>query len=168
MAAFKKKKNVPLNKASSTQKKIIDGKGRNNNSKKVVEKSASTEDKRVVWCFDHIDRGGSFGFTHSQEDFMHKEVLCNLIDYSSMTWAEIRDHTHDKSKSKHHRVSENSISPEAMKRIKHLKLEDYVDSIFSFALNNKLRIIGIRDGRFFIAVWYDPEHAFCQSRKSHT
>lgn len=37
-------------------------------------------------------------------------------------------------------------------------MEDLTDSIFSFALMNKLRIIGIRQGDYFYVLWYDPKH----------
>lgn len=39
-----------------------------------------------------------------------------------------------------------------------MKLDEYSDSIFSFALQNKLRIIGLRINEIFHILWYDPNH----------
>ena len=57
---------------------------------------------------------------------------------------------------------------EAQQRIAALQMEDRTDSIFSFAFNNMLRIIGVRDGEFFHVVWYDERHQFCPSKLKHT
>jgi len=37
---------------------------------------------------------------------------------------------------------------------------NYADSIFSFALTNKIRLIGLKEGRVFYVIWYDPNHDF--------
>ena len=85
-----------------------------------------------------------------------------------MTWTEISRQTHDNGKSKHHFLDEDSLSDDAIERIRKKHLEDKVDSIFSFALNNKVRIIGVRDGAEFQVIWYDANHVFANSNKKHT
>jgi hypothetical protein len=84
-----------------------------------------------------------------------------------MTWAAIKKQTHDNGKSKHHFLSANSLSKAAKERIKDKHLEESSDYIFSFALNNLVRVIGIRnpDSAEFEVVWYDPNHQFALSKK---
>ena len=120
----------------------------------------------IILRFDMLDRDGAFAFDLLRPDFDHKEVLDKLISYSNMTWAEVIRQVHDRAgKSKHHFLSGSGLSHEAIERIRAKKLEEYSDSIFSFALQNRLRIIGIRAGVEFHVVWYDPEHRFCPSRR---
>ena len=85
-----------------------------------------------------------------------------------MTWDEIKKQTHDKGKSKHHLLSIDSLSKDAFERLKAKQLEEESDSIFSFALQNKLRVVGIREGRYFHVIWYDPEHKICPATKKNT
>ena len=101
----------------------------------------------------------------SRSDFNHKEILEKIILYSNMTWSDIRKQTHDNNKSKHHFLEMESLSGAALERIRANKLEDFSDSIFSFALQNKLRLIGYRQDAFFHLVWFDPQHEFCPSQK---
>lgn len=139
------------------------------NGKKTVRQMYSSSDsEKIVWLFDNLDRAGKFSFDVNRSDFQHKEVLEKMIAYSSMTWAEIKKQTHDGGKSKHHEIDAASLSSEAVERIRAKKLEEATDSIFSFALQNKLRILGIREGRYFHVLWYDPEHEACPSKKKHT
>ena len=84
---------------------------------------------------------------------------------TSMTWREILQQTHDGGKSKHHFLRYESLSGEAQMRLQSKKLEEASDSIFSFALTNLLRIIGIRDKEKFHVLWYDPEHKVCPSKR---
>ena len=48
----------------------------------------SSDNKKVVWRFDMIDRSGKFAFDLNRDDFQYKDFLEKLIDYSSMTWTE--------------------------------------------------------------------------------
>ena len=58
---------------------------------------------------------------------------------------------------------------DAKDRIKAKHLGEHTDAIFSFALQNLIRIIGIRDSAFFHVVRYDPRHEFYPTKrqKSH-
>ena len=147
------------------RKKTVAG-AENQSSKVVAGERYSSEGMTPVWCYDKLDRDGPFAFDTARDDFQHREVLEKIIAYSNMTWADIRKQTHDKKgKSKHHFLEVESLSAQARERLKAKRLEEHSDSIFSFALQNKLRIIGIREDERFHAVWYDPEHGFCPSTK---
>lgn len=136
--------------------------------KTVCGQSHSTDGMKVVWCFDMIDRAGKFAFNLEQKNFQHKEFLSKVIDYSSMTWNDIKKQTHDDGKSKHHFLSVDKLSKQAIERIRLRKLEEFTDSLFSFALQNKWRIVGIRENEYFHVLWHDPYHEICPSKKKHT
>jgi len=106
-----------------------------------------------------------FAFDIDRDDFNHKLVLDKLISYGNMTWADIKRQTHDQGRSKNHYLSEEKLSDEAWGRIKAKRLEDRTDIIFSLALENLLRIIGILENGVFQIIWYDPTHMFCPSKK---
>lgn len=139
------------------------------NQKKIVKKAGySTDGEKVIWRFDMIDSDGKFAFDLDRKDFLHYEVMKKMIDYSNMTWSEIKRQTHDEGKSKHHLLALEELSKEAFERFNVKHLEEYSDSIFSFALQNKLRIVGIRKDANFHVLWYDPQHEVCLSKKKHT
>ncbi len=120
---------------------------------------------KIVWCFDRIARSGVFAFDTARDDFNFKEIVNKMISYNSMTWGELKRQTHDRGKSKHHFLDPSSFSDEAKEQIARNRLEDEVDDIFSFALQNTLRVIGLRKGQMFHVVWYDPYHQFAPSTK---
>lgn len=132
----------------------------------VVSRSGSTIKQKPIWRFDLIDRSGKFAFDLARSDFKHREVLQKLMEYGDMTWDEIGRQQHDKSrKTKHHYLSVDGLSKEAMERIQAKHFDEETDTIYSFALQNLLRIIGLRQGAEFHIVWYDPKHEFCPSTR---
>ena len=126
----------------------------------------STDGELCVWKFANIDKVGKFAFAVSRPDFDAGEIFEKLLTYSKMSWSEIKRQTHDGGKSKHHYLNYDVLSQAAMDRIDAKDLRDWTDAIFSFALTNKLRVIGIRKGEAFDVIWYDPNHEFCPSHKS--
>ncbi len=128
----------------------------------------STDDKNVIWVFDKLDKGGEFAFNIDGDGFRHHDFLDKMICYSNRKWSEVKRDTHDKGKSKHHFLEIDTLSKAAQERIKKLKLEEFSDAIFSFAFDNKWRVIGIRENELFHVVWYDPEHKFSTSHLKHT
>ena len=145
--------------------KIVAGSKRSQSKKAVSGAKYSTDACKIVWCFDDLDTAGAFAFNLTREDFDYKEVLQKIIAYSNMTWSEVKRQTHDNGKSKHHFLEPETLSPSARERIRVKRLEERSDSIFSFALQNRLRIIGYRENEMFHAVWYDPQHEFCPSHR---
>lgn len=133
------------------------------------KKSDSAADKFPIWTFRNVDRDGKFAFNPNREDFDAEDFINKMLAYSNMTWQEIEKQTHDDGKSKHHFLSNaDKLSKDALARIEKKNLVDDVDSLFSFALNNTTRIIGIRKGAIFQVVWYDANHEFAPSEKKHT
>ena len=121
-----------------------------------------------IWSFDNIDTNGDFAFDLTRDDLNTDFILGKLISYSSMTWQEILRQTHDNGKSKNHELNLDRLSQKAVERIKKKHLNIDVDSLFSFALDNIKRLIGIRKDATFQVIWYDANHEFCPSPKKHT
>ena len=108
------------------------------------EKRYSSDGLKLAWCFDRIDRAGKFAFDPSRPDFDHREVIEKILSYGSMSWSDLKRQTHDKGKSKHHFLKLETLSPEAINRVKLLLPEEEFDSVFSLALQNVLRVVGVR------------------------
>lgn len=134
-------------------------------SRQIVQPYASSDGERMIWVFSNVDVDGIFKFDPHREDFDTEDVFDKLIQFSKRTWSELRSETHDVGKSKHHFLSDATLSKEAEERIVRLHMEEDRDRIFSLRLTNKIRIIGLRDRERFIVKWYDPNHGFCPSQR---
>lgn len=139
-------------------------------NKVTARSQQGNENEFPVWTFENFDKDGKFKVDPNREDFDCRDFLNKMLAFSQMTWGEIKKQTHDRGKSKHHFLSPQSFSKEAAERIDAKGLNDYADYIFSFALNNTVRVIGVRDPNAptFQVVWYDPTHEFAPSNKKHT
>lgn len=139
--------------------------------KREVAKSAGTQLKPTkgypAFRFDMMDRDGIYAFNLSRKDFNHELVLGKIVEYSCMKWTDIMMQTHDRTnKSKHHYLSDaGRLSPEAKERLRKMQQEDNTDALFSFALLNKIRLIGFREGDDFHVLWYDANHGVYPSKK---
>lgn len=90
-----------------------------------------------------------------------RDVLEKLRSYESMTWGEIEGRAS-------HVIGVESLNKKAIKRLEELKLDD-VDSVFSFRVTGKKRVIGLRlAGPQLHLLWWDPRHQVCLSHKKHT
>ncbi len=128
----------------------------------------SSENIVPTWMFDKIDRNGKFAFDIKRKDFDHYEFLDKMLSYATMTWSQLRKQTHDDGKSKHHYLEIDKLSKEARDRLTAMRLEENSDQIFSIALRNKLRVVGLKDNDKFHILWYDPQHDIYPSTKRHT
>ena len=130
------------------------------------QSAVNTDVESIVWAFDRIDRNGPFAFDLDKiERNNHlRDIFEKMIQYEGVTWGELKRATHDGGRSKHHFLNDDGICTDGIKRIELLCPQE-TERIFSFALENTLRIIGIRDGVVFHVMWYDPKHEFYQSRK---
>jgi len=132
--------------------------------KTVVQQELNHDKETPVWCFDNIDNNGMFCFNHAIIDC--KFLIEKFIALNGMTWAKIKQATHDDGKSKHHSLDYEGISAEGKARIKvkGIDEEDY-DAIYSIALTNLHRLIGIKRDRVFHVIWNDENHKFYPSKK---
>lgn len=142
----------------------------NSNKKTVISSKVSSDSEKIIWVFDDVDKDGKFAFNLDEIERQSnlKEIFDKILAYSSMTWGKIKKQTHDDGRSKHHNLSVDKLTKDAVNRI-NIKCDDNdYDSIFSFALQNKLRIIGVREKNLFHVKWYDPNHEFYHISKKHT
>lgn len=136
------------------------------NKPTVSLKTILNDNSVIVWSFERIDRNGEFAFDTSRADFDTEDFLDKLLKFSTMKWCEL--FPKDKGKSRHHSLSPESFSKQAIDRINFMELEGETDSIYSLALSGQTRLIGIRQGAVFQVVWYDSSHMFAPSKKKHT
>ena len=143
-----------LNKNKEVAKPVID-----------IENTIKDTDK-PVFLFDCLDKNGKFAFRLDRKDFDAKSILQKIINYSNMTWREIRGQTHDNGKSKHHSISDiTRLSDEATNRLEAMEKEDEADSLFSFAFTNLIRLWCLKKGKYFHILWYDSKHEVYPTKK---
>ena len=119
--------------------------------KPIMAEEPFDSSKTVKWCFRLFDKETVWhGDNYSEETF--REVAHLLKKYSDRAWGDIlKDHQRD------HFFSETSVlTAEAEKRLKVLGLDDF--PMWSFRFTGLKRIWGIRTGRYFQVVWWDPQH----------
>lgn len=106
-----------------------------------------------------MDLDGPWRWNLSGETF--RDIRNKLACFETMTWGAIVG-------KRHHFLSAESVCKEAMTRLQELKQDDAADLLFSFALSGQNRLIGIRTGREFRVLWWDPDHAVSPSEKKRT
>lgn len=100
----------------------------------------------------------------SESSLFWVEIYPKLKIYEALNWHELErelygQHTR---KTKHHAVQVDKLAPEAIERLKKLKLDD-LEELYSLRLTGKIRVWGIRKFGFLQLLWFDFEHAVCPS-----
>ena len=86
-------------------------------------------------------------------DDICKCILPKLIEFEKKKWKEI---IREGRRQGSHFMTVSKLSPEAIKRLKELKLDD--DRLFSFRFMKRPRMWGIVDQGIYNVLWWDPEH----------
>jgi hypothetical protein len=120
----------------------------------------STEELKPVWRVGRIDFGGPWCPQKSMPEADLLDVIDRLRGLESMTWDQI-------GATGSHFVEVWKLIKEAKERLQELKIDD-IDELYSLRFTNLMRLWGIREGRVFSALWWDPEHKICPSPKKHT
>ncbi len=128
--------------------------------KSPVTRALPDQSDKISWSFNIIDIDGPYCFSKIKSPEGLRDLLDKLRNYESLKYSEI---VGDKS----HWISVQSCDKQAVDRLKEIKLDD-IDQIFSLRLTGKCRVFGLWEGRLFLILWYDPEHAVCPSRLKHT
>ena len=126
---------------------------------KTVKQPPQQHDNRPVWRFSTVDKAGDFKWPKGQQEEL--TIVGKLHEFDSMTWSEIEGQ-------QHHYLSPASLSRKAKNRLEEIELEDEVESLFSFHLQGRPRIVAIRHANVAHLLWYDPEHQVAPSQKKHT
>lgn len=123
--------------------------------------------EKPTWRLRRMAFEGPFGWQQATGEILH-EVRGKLTAFETMNWSEI-----DRAGDKHHYLTASKLSKEAKDEFKRLcdarlSREEELETVFSFRLSNKERVVGFRVAGLFDVVWWDPEHAFCPSEKKNT
>lgn len=97
------------------------------------------------------------------------EVLEFLEACEKKTWNELcSEMTGGRSRhKKHHDMDVDELVKEASLRLsQHLSNDDLPDKVFRFRINGTTRLWGIRQGKIFQLIWYDPEHKVYPTERS--
>lgn len=114
----------------------------------------------LTWRLNAVDREGPFSWNGLQERNDFKEVVEKLANFETMSENEIRD-------SGSHPIEVGKLSKSARNRLIELELDD-LDTVFSFRIMGKRRVIAVQRQRYMRLLWWDPEHQVCPSLKKHT
>lgn len=123
-------------------------------SKKPTAVEFFDPNQTVKWCFRLFDKDKSWhDERYSEETF--REVAHLLKNYSIRTWGQI-----EQDRQRDHAVEISNLGKDAQKRLEELKLDDF-GPLWRFRFSGLKRIWGIRIGRFFQVLWWDPQHKVC-------
>lgn len=119
-----------------------------------------TNRQTPVWSIAIFDHAGPWGRTMCETPgHLWEDIFPKLKNYETMTWGEIyRD------RDRNHPVGVLGLIKEAQDRLVALKLDDN-EELFRFRLSGTGRVWGIRVGRVFQLLWWDPDHKICPSTK---
>lgn len=130
---------------------------------RTLERPESTNSQTIAWHFGIIDcEHQKWGCKLIDQETLWNIIFKKIIDFETRTWGNIEN-----DKKKNHYVPVNEICPMAKKRLKELKQED-IDNLFVIHFNNKNCLWGIREGRVFKILWWDPLHEVRFSEKKNT
>jgi len=122
----------------------------------------SLKEKSPVWVFSKIDIYGKWGWINLDRHTLTQVILRKIKKFETMKWGEIQ-----KQRSKHHSMPVANICSDAQKRLKEIGIFD-IDELFSFNINGKKRIWGLKDRFIFEVLWWDPEHEVYPVPLRHT
>jgi hypothetical protein len=120
-------------------------------SKKPVAVESFDPCQTVKWCFRLFDRGKHWHRDQYTEETF-REVAHLLKDYSDRTWGQI-----EQDRNRDHAIEVSKLCKEAQRRLEELNLDD-CGPLWRFRFSALKRIWGIRAGRFFQVLWWDPQH----------
>ena len=121
--------------------------------------ASDTNGLTPVWSLALFDADGPWGTCRFDPALDLWDVLSKLKNYESMKWSEIL-----LNKKRDHSVEVGKLISDAQKRLEERNLGEF-EELFRFRLTGEQRLWGIRDGRIFRIIWWDPEHEICPSNK---
>lgn len=111
----------------------------------------------IIIHLSGFDSDGPWGFVAVKEYNNWKKILKTLESYQTMTWAELLSASGSvKSGTNHHEISSERLSKLAQDRMNEISINE--DTVFSFHIEGRLRLYGIRDRAVCRIIWVDPWH----------
>ena len=121
-----------------------------------VSETVNVSQQTVLWSMASFDHEAEWwDASHVEETF--RFVGKRMKMYERMTWGQI-----ESNQKRDHPVKCGKLDPKAQKRLTQLRQDD-VDELWRFRFNGLPRIWGIREGRLFKVLWWDPLHKVCPS-----
>ncbi len=113
-----------------------------------------------VWMAGAVDLDGRWGWKKIGYSLFFDCILPKIQDFEKMRWSEILGKNS-------HEINVGQIIKPAQDRLRDLKMDD-CDTLVSIRLTGKQRIWGIKIGKTFKILWWDPEHEIYPSKLKHT
>ena len=136
---------------------------------KTVRYEEQIKSNYMVWVFNRAVINGKFSFSPNRSDMNTVEILSTIMEYNKKTWPEVENELHGSKnrKTKHHFIGESydSFSKTAKEEVDRFLDEQDLDRLFSFRIDGKTRVLGIREGEKFFVMWFDPNHEFYPVQK---
>lgn len=114
--------------------------------------------KRVRIDFRSFDAAMSWN-DDSQKPECFRTTCGKVREYCSRTWGEI-----EQDRKRDHAVEVSRLCKRAQERLVALKLDD-LDVLHRFRFSGTERLWGLRIEHKFFALWWDPDHVVCPSRR---
>ncbi|MEE9403365.1 MAG: hypothetical protein V3V20_00600 [Algisphaera sp.] len=118
------------------------------------------KDGKIHFRFRYFDGGFRPAKTEGQDCFY--DISSKLKSFEQNGWNDLIQN-----KKSHHPIELHKLAKPAQKRLEELSFDD-LDSLFSLRLSGTQRLFGIRSNHLFYALWWDPNHQVCPSKKKHT
>lgn len=119
----------------------------------------SSDSETIVWHVNTIDKEGEWGWKKLEVGTFWDVIFEAIKHFETMTWSVIKG-------SQNHTINVADICKEAQKRLRDIQLDD-IDELFSLRISGAKRIFGIRDGRVFKVLWWDPNHTVCPTKRNY-
>ena len=114
----------------------------------------------LAWRFNAVDKGGPFAWSKLTCPKTYKKVLEKLISFEAMTESDMKA-------AGCHPIELTNVCSDAQKRLVEIGLDD-LDSLYSFRISGKVRVLAVTRKHYIRILWYDPEHQVCPAPKKHT
>lgn len=99
------------------------------------------------------------------KDFL--EAIEKLQLCESLTWGDMIQVYGGKTEGNNHHFFSIEELPKDKRLYLSAKFQEH-DQAFSFRMDGKKRLIGVKDRAVFYVLWYDPEHEILKSEKRYT
>lgn len=124
--------------------------------------SLSKESETILFCFKRFDNTIKIIDEHKYngDDFW---VISNkLKSFEGLTWRHLASN-----KRRNHPIEVSMIHKDAQDSLRRMQLDD-TDHVWSLRFDGESRLWGIPHSRFFLVLWWDPQHKIYEVKKKNT
>jgi len=118
------------------------------------------EDDTVIFSFLWFDHSTQWETGKQKNLHNFWELAGKLKSFEERSWRHIAGN-----QDRDHSIPLSRLVPQAQELAVAKNIDDY-DEIWSFHLTGTQRLWGVKHGRRFMIIWWDPEHQICPSLKT--